>query len=126
MAKVYIIRTQGCGFLFDKVYANPPSKDDVKAALKRELFLHGVDPKTGEPRPRWARVVAIEFDEGKSDDPAPGETTYQLDAETLEAARRAAAEPKVGKADSAMIQMTGEGRVIPPGDPEHPSNAGKS
>jgi hypothetical protein len=65
---VYALRSQGDGIHWNKVYANPPSKEDVEACLRDELTRHGLDRATGEELSRWVKVVQIPLDEGKCDD----------------------------------------------------------
>lgn len=61
----YMLRGQGIGVVFDRVYENFPSKKDFEDVMRRELELHGFDPATGEPRERWVRVQTVEIDDGK-------------------------------------------------------------
>ncbi len=121
MAKLFMIRTQGTGVHHEKVYASRPSKREVERLLETELMNHGLDPKSGGPRRRWAKVIEIELDEStcSAEDAAPDETFGVFDEKLFEKAKAAAAEPKGGKASETPIAFEGQGRVINPGDPGH-------
>lgn len=130
MSKAYLIRTQSGGIQHDKVFVGgPPSKEDIEAALRKELDLHGLDPKKpGEERERWARYVEIEVVDRPSETSAPEQTvakyapglrTKQENESRLEAYRKSLEEQGKGQGLLADAQAHGEGRVINPGEPGH-------
>ncbi len=131
MAKGYILRGQGLGYVTSKVFLHWPSKDDFADVMKQELQLHGFEikqageagaPLSVEARERWVRVEEIEIVEGKctEEDAHPAKlndfTHAVLNADAL-AKIFEVARPS-GQVESAapLMQITGTGRVTNPGE----------
>lgn len=60
MAKVYFVRHQAAGFLYDSPFGQPPSEAQIAALTKRCFHVHGFGHSKTPDRPYWVRVE--EFD----------------------------------------------------------------
>lgn len=134
MSTVYLIRCQGVGVIPDRVYLQPPTIDELKAALVYEVERHGLD-KDGGARVRWVMVQEAE---------AVGDGTFQgvafdpelhmrkvegmLDPETITRILTEKAEsppPDTAVSDTAKMALHGAGLVMNPGDPGHIPDTGE-
>lgn len=58
--KVYVLRGQGIGVIYDRIYFRWPTPEQIEAAMAYELERHGVSPE-GKPIERWVRVQTLEL-----------------------------------------------------------------
>lgn len=118
MAKAYVIRAQGLGLIYDKVYLSPPSKEDLEKVLSAELARHGFDAE-GNPRSRWVQVQEVELDEEVRSGPAPSKVSGKLSKKDADDLKKGMAPFKgAGEAPSAALATTGTGTVTNPGEAE--------
>jgi hypothetical protein len=109
MAKIYFIRTQGGGVLHERAYKHKPSKAMVAEALQAETLRHGLDPKTGGERERWAIIVEVEVDETEH---AAADVADDKTVAKFRGSRRQ--HRATNRARVAGIEMSGQGIVTNP------------
>jgi hypothetical protein len=128
MAKGYVFRGQGLGVITDKVFLQWPSKADFDEVMRRELSLHGfqIDGDAVTVIKRWVRVQEVELvgvDLPAGAETCPGELNELVYGELDEASlREILTAPREPTGTATLIEMSGTGTVINPGEPGYNPN----
>lgn len=109
------------GLVTDRVFKNPPSREDLESALGKSLILHG--HRRGVLREIFATYVEVELCEGekREESEAMRLTAILTEDELMEILLAKVLEsPGHVQTGAEQIQFEGRGEVINPDDPRHP------